>query len=277
MSPPTTTAVEAAPSRDFTAGSLPQLAAQDLQAPASSARSVRATLDVVAKRALDVCVSALLLLLCLPLFAVIALLVKLDSPGPLFYRCRRVGRGGSELSVLKFRKMRDGARGPALTVGEDERFTRVGRFLAATKLDELPQLINVLLGDMSLVGPRPEDAEFVGLMRADYEEILAVRPGITGLTQLAFANESDILDPDDALRHYVDRLLPQKTQIDRIYAARRTIGMDLRILLWTVVAILGRRDVAVNRICGTITLRRRQELTAAVPSAAVSSSEEARQ
>ena len=259
MTPPTTTAVvEVAPSHDFSVAppardGAARAARRDRHRSRPRARARRRGL----KRLLDITAAVLLLLLCLPLFLVVAALIKLDSRGPLFYGCRRVGRDGRELMVLKFRKMRDGASGPALTLGEDERFTRIGPFLAATKIDELPQLINVLRGDMSLVGPRPEDAGFVDLQRESYDEILRVKPGMTGLTQLAFANEREILDPDDALGHYVERLLPQKVRIDTLYATRRSTLMDLRILLWTAVAVLLRRDVAVNRESARITLRRR--------------------
>jgi lipopolysaccharide/colanic/teichoic acid biosynthesis glycosyltransferase len=212
------------------------------------------------KRLLDVLLSASLLLLLLPLMAVIAVVIKLDSPGPVFYRCRRVGRSGRDLEILKFRKMVVGAHGPALTAPDDARFTRAGRFLASTKLDELPQLWNVLKGEMSLVGPRPEDPEFISLYPEEYERILTVKPGITGLCQLAFAREVEILSPDDPVGMYVQDLLPKKVQIDTLYASRRTLAMDLRILVWTGVAVLLRRDVAVHRESGRLSVRRRPVL-----------------
>jgi lipopolysaccharide/colanic/teichoic acid biosynthesis glycosyltransferase len=197
------------------------------------------------------------LLLLLPVITLLALAVMLESPGPVFYRCRRVGLRGREFHMLKFRKMRAAAAGPALTATDDERFTRLGRFLARTKLDEVPQLWNVIAGNMSLVGPRPEDPSFVALRPADYEVILRVRPGITGLTQLAFSNECEILDARDPVGDYVRRLLPQKVQIDALYVARRSAAMDLRILAWTAMTVLLRSDVAVHRSTGRITLRRR--------------------
>jgi lipopolysaccharide/colanic/teichoic acid biosynthesis glycosyltransferase len=209
------------------------------------------------KRALDVSVAALLLMVLLPLVAGIALAIKIDSRGPVFFRCRRVGRGGREFGMLKFRKMYDGARGSALTASDDERFTGVGRFLARTKLDEIPQFWNVLRGEMSLVGPRPEDPAFAALHGDAYESILRVRPGITGLSQLAFARESEILDPHDRTGHYVRNILPQKIQIDSLYAARRSLGMDLRILAWTAGAVLFGRAVAVHRETGRLSGRRR--------------------
>jgi lipopolysaccharide/colanic/teichoic acid biosynthesis glycosyltransferase len=167
--------------------------------------------------------------------------------------------------MLKFRKMHDGATGPALTVSEDARLTRVGRFLARSKIDELPQLWNVLRGQMSLVGPRPEDPGFVELRRADFDVILKAKPGITGLSQLAFARESELLDPADRLGDYLQRFLPQKIALDRMYVARRTIWSDLRILAWTVAAIPLRQEVAVNRQTIKLTVRRRDAASALAP------------
>ncbi len=186
-----------------------------------------------------------------------AILIKLDSPGPVLYRARRVGYKGRELRMLKFRKMSDGATGPRLTSGEDHRLTRVGVWLTRLKLDEIPQLWQVLTGEMSLVGPRPEDPEFVKLMRKDYEVILKVRPGITGLSQIAFAEESHILSSDDPMSHYVYRLLPQKLTMDRMYATEQTTWLNLRILFWTAAAVLLRRPVAVHRNTGRMNLRMR--------------------
>jgi lipopolysaccharide/colanic/teichoic acid biosynthesis glycosyltransferase len=202
-------------------------------------------LSALAKRAFDVFVSFWLLVALLPLLLFCALAIKLDSPGPVLFRCRRLGRGG-EIDVLKFRKMRDGASGDALTGVADERFTRLGRVLAKTKLDELPQLWNVLRGDMSLVGPRPEDPSFGREFDADFREILTVRPGITGPAQLAFASESEILDPHDRVTDYLTRILPAKTAIDRLYVDRRSFRLDLAVLGWTLLAVLG-VSVAVDR------------------------------
>ena len=239
-----------------------------LDAPIELRAERRALLDRVdasAKRALDVVVSGSLLMLLAPVIGLIAIAIRLDSRGSVFYRCRRVGHRGSELTMLKFRKMSDSASGPALTLSEDDRFTRVGRFLAASKLDEVPQLWNVLRGSMSLVGPRPEDPSFVALHEEAYAAITRVKPGMTGLSQLAFAEESRILNPDDRLAHYVERLLPQKIGMDILYASRRSIGMDLRILAWTAAAVLMRMDVAVHRDSGKLNLRRRPAQPLATP------------
>jgi len=215
--------------------------------------------DVAATRLVDVTLAVVLAVISLPVAVLVAVAVKLDSPGPVFFRCPRIGSGGRPFGMLKFRKMYDGARGPGLTATEDDRFTRVGRVLARSKLDELPQLWNVLRGEMSLVGPRPEDPSFVATRPEDFALVLSVRPGITGLSQLAFANESAILDPDDRVNDYLDRILPQKMGLDVLYACRRSLAMDVRILSWTVVAVVLRRDVAVHRVSGRTTLRRRPE------------------
>ncbi len=213
--------------------------------------------QAVLKRTIDVAVAATILLITLPLIAVTALLVRIDSPGPVFYRASRIGRGGHRLLMLKFRKMHHNASGAPLTMSEDDRFTRIGRLLARTKIDELPQLWHVLCGEMSLIGPRPEDPGFVAERSEDYAEILRVRPGVTGLSQIAFAAESAILCKDDPLEHYRSRIFPQKIQLDRMYAARPTVRMDLCILFWTFAAVLLRRQVAVHRETGRMNLRRR--------------------
>jgi lipopolysaccharide/colanic/teichoic acid biosynthesis glycosyltransferase len=225
-----------------------------LSAPASElVRLIQAGV----KRSFDVAVSASILLLTLPLILAVALAVRLDSPGPIFYRARRVGRGGRTLRMLKFRKMHHNATGAPLTMSEDDRLTRVGRMLAKTKIDELPQLWHVLNGEMSLIGPRPEDPEFVAERFDDYADILAVRPGVTGLSQIAFAEESAILSKHDPMEHYRTSIFPQKIRLDRMYASRPSLRMDLSILFWTCAAVLLRRQVAVHRESGRMNLRRR--------------------
>ena len=222
-------------------------------------RRLPTALDGAIKRGLDLVLATILLvLLALPI-ALLVLAIRLDSPGPGFYRCRRIGFRGREFLMFKFRKMHDDASGPALTAKGDARFTRMGKFLAETKLDELPQLWNVLKGEMSFVGPRPEDPGFVTEQAGAYERILEVRPGITGLSQLAFAKESEILDPEDALEHYLSSILPQKVGMDVMYAERRSLGMDLAILRWTAAAVLFKRAVAVHRDSGRLNVRRRPE------------------
>jgi lipopolysaccharide/colanic/teichoic acid biosynthesis glycosyltransferase len=210
----------------------------------------------VAKRALDLVLALVLLVLTAPLFAVVALVIKIDSRGPVFYRCRRVGFRGREIAMLKFRKMHDGATGPALTAAEDDRFTDFGRFLARSKLDELPQLWNVLKGEMSFVGPRPEDMTFVAEHPEGYARILQVKPGMTGLCQLAFANEAAILDDGDRVGDYVSRVLPQKIALDTLYASRRSLYLDVRILLWTAVVVLAHWNLSVDWTSTRLSIRR---------------------
>ena len=219
--------------------------------------SVLSRLDAAAKRTFDATIAVVGLLVLLPVFLLLAAAVKLDSRGPALYHCRRRGLGGRPIDVLKFRKMHDGSRGGALTLQADSRLTRVGRLLAASRLDELPQLWNVLRGDMSLVGPRPEDPLFVDIRAEDFARILTVRPGITGLSQLAYAKEREILGDEDPTQRYLHRVLPQKIALDTLYATSRTLAMDLAILVWTIVPIVLRRDVAVERGTGRLCLRRR--------------------
>lgn len=210
-----------------------------------------------ARRVLDVVLVLPLLALAVPLIAVLALVIKVDSRGPVFYRCRRVGFRGRPFEMLKLRKMVHDAAGPALTAANDSRLTRCGRFLVATKLDELPQLWHVLLGQMSLVGPRPEDPAFVALFPREYAAICSVKPGITGLCQLAFTRESAILGIEEGVSGYVNRLLPAKVQIDLFYAKERTFLMDLRILVWTAIGVGLRKEIAVHRGSGRLSIRRR--------------------
>jgi lipopolysaccharide/colanic/teichoic acid biosynthesis glycosyltransferase len=210
----------------------------------------------VVKRTVDISVAALGLVGLAPVLLLIALLVVLDSPGPVFYRAERVGFRGRRLQMLKFRKMHADARGNALTLAADERFTRLGKWLARTKLDELPQLWHVLRGEMSLVGPRPESPAFVARFPHEYAHILRVRPGITGYTQLAFAREASILDPGDPQGHYLTAVLPQKMALDRLYAARPGMRRDIKILIATALTLAG-QPIAVDRATGALTLRRR--------------------
>jgi lipopolysaccharide/colanic/teichoic acid biosynthesis glycosyltransferase len=225
--------------------------------PAEGRSRTREFLSEAAIRIFDVAAAALLLVILLPLVALVAIAVRIESPGPAFFRCERVGYRGRPLRMLKLRKMSAHALGVALTTGQDVRLTRLGRLLAKLKIDEIPQLLHVLRGTMSLVGPRPEVAEFVGLHPEAYGEILSVRPGITGLSQIAFAEECRILDPDDPVGHYVNRILPQKVGLDGLYVKRRSLSFNLRILYWTAVAVVVRRPVAVHRDTGKMNIRRR--------------------
>jgi len=198
----------------------------------------------MAKRLLDLTVSALALLLLSPLLLLIALAVKLDSAGPVFFRQERVGQGGRLFRIHKFRTMRTDAErlGPQVTVGRDPRITRVGHWLRDRRLDELPQLIDVLLGTMSLVGPRPEVPRYVAHYPAALKaEVLAVRPGLTDPATLAHLDEAALLaaaaDPE---RAYIDEVLPRKLALQADYARRATLGGDLQ-LIWRTLCALVRR------------------------------------
>jgi lipopolysaccharide/colanic/teichoic acid biosynthesis glycosyltransferase len=194
------------------------------------------------KRAGDLIGASIGLVLCLPIFLVIALAIRIDSPGPVLFRHRRMGRRRRPFHVLKFRTMVDEAEnlGPEVTIATDRRITRVGAFLRRTKLDELPQLWNVLVGEMSLVGPRPQSFSFLPYYSdEDLAVILSVRPGITGPTQLWLRNEEEILArQDDPIRFYVLTLLPAKIASDRQYVQTWSLRTDLRILARTLCALL---------------------------------------
>jgi lipopolysaccharide/colanic/teichoic acid biosynthesis glycosyltransferase len=194
----------------------------------------------MAKRLFDLVGASIALLLLAPLLLLVALAIRLDSPGPVLFRQQRVGRHGRLFSIHKFRTMRDGAGGLALTVGTDARITRIGHWLRRTRVDELPQFIDVLRGDMSLVGPRPEVPRYVALYPAALRDrALAVRPGITDPASLAFIDEAELLaravDPE---REYVDVILPRKLQAAADYAEHATLRSDLGVLWRTLQMLL---------------------------------------
>jgi FlaA1/EpsC-like NDP-sugar epimerase/lipopolysaccharide/colanic/teichoic acid biosynthesis glycosyltransferase len=192
------------------------------------------------KRACDICLATLGLIITLPLLAIIALLVKLDSPGSVIFRQIRVGQGFRPFAIRKFRTMvaNDSASGPLLTVGRDCRITRVGHVLRGLKLDELPQLWNVLLGDMSLVGPRPEVPHYVERARSEFAEVLTVRPGITDLASLKYIDEAAILaassNPEE---EYQQKVLPEKLRLAKLYVRHMSLRLDFAIILQTLLRI----------------------------------------
>jgi len=194
------------------------------------------------KRTFDVVAAALALLCLLPLFIVLFIVIRFDSPGSAWFRQQRVGRGFRPFAIYKFRTMvSDAPRlGGPITIGRDSRVTRIGRFLRRTKIDELPQLLNVLKGEMSIVGPRPEVPEYVYRFERDYDVILSVRPGITDLASLEFRDEAAILgsvtDPDDM---YVRRILPAKIELGKRYVRMSSLTVDLAIIFKTLAAVSG--------------------------------------
>ncbi len=192
------------------------------------------------KRSLDLLASGVGLLLVSPVLAVAAIAVRLDSPGPAIFPQRRVGRNFRPFWIYKFRTMVVDAqqRGAQITAGADPRITRVGRWLRKTKIDELPQLFNVLLGDMSLVGPRPEVPKYVEMFRDDYAVILSVRPGLTDPASIKYRDEAAILaDSADPQQEYVGRILPDKIALARDYIARATLASDLAVVARTLLRI----------------------------------------
>jgi lipopolysaccharide/colanic/teichoic acid biosynthesis glycosyltransferase len=195
------------------------------------------------KRAFDFGVALGGLVVLSPLLAAAAGLVKLSSPGPAIYHGVRVGRNGRTFEILKLRTMRSGADayGPAVTSAADERITPVGRFLRRTKFDEVPQLVNVLRGEMSLVGPRPEHPEFVKHYSDDQRGVLSVRPGITSPAALAFMREEETLVDGDPVAQYVTTIMPQKLALDLDYVRTATFAGDLKIIGRTLARVIVRR------------------------------------
>lgn len=191
------------------------------------------------KRLFDVIVAAVGLILLSPLLALLALLVRIDSPGPIFYRGARIGRGGKPFHIYKFRSMIPDAerRGGTTTSSDDARLTRVGRTLRKYKLDEIPQLINIVVGEMSLVGPRPQVAWAVERYRPEERAVLGLRPGITDWASIRFHNEEELIrqsgitDPDAA---YMALIHPEKMRLQLKYLRQRSFWVDLKILYQTV-------------------------------------------
>ncbi|MCE3232758.1 MAG: hypothetical protein K0R98_1015 [Rickettsiaceae bacterium] len=191
------------------------------------------------KRLFDLLLSIFGIITLAPLFIAIAILIKLDSPGKVFFRQTRIGKNGKPFRIFKFRTMHEN-NGLKITTGNDSRITKIGRFLRQYKLDELPQLINIIAGDMSFVGPRPEVPEYV----AHYSEynrniVLSVRPGITDIASIKFRNENDILtnepNPESA---YINIILPKKLRYCRFYVANQSLCGDIGIILKTLKVLV---------------------------------------
>jgi len=217
------------------------------------------------KRVLDFLLSAAGLILLAPIFLIAAVAVRLDSPGPVFFRQRRMGRYLRPFPMFKFRTMVHNAAeiGPGITVGRDPRITRVGHFLRQTKIDELPQLWNVLCGDMSLVGSRPELEQYVMMYAQDYRSILKARPGITDVASIVYRDESDLLaqsgDPEET---YVHVVLPDKIRMARHYTRDASLLNDLRLITATLVFLIY-PDKAFDRLLAAMS-RHRVAITAAL-------------
>jgi lipopolysaccharide/colanic/teichoic acid biosynthesis glycosyltransferase len=191
------------------------------------------------KRAFDLVIALLGMIILSPLFAVVAVLIKLDSPGSVFFQGPRVGKAGRPFKIVKFRTMvQNAARlGPGITLSGDPRVTRIGRWLRRAKIDELPQLWNVVCGEMSLVGPRPEDPRYVTLYTDEQRRILSVRPGITSLASIQSRHEEALLPAGD-VDTYVQSLMPAKLKIDLEYLDHQTFFSDICVLLRTAFKII---------------------------------------
>ena len=198
-------------------------------------------LQLVLKRAMDIVISGGALLVIWPVLLLIALAIKIDDPGPVFYRQVHVGKDGKEFRIFKFRTMIVDAdkKGLQITVGKDNRITRIGRLLRKTKLDELAQLINVFVGEMSFVGPRPEVPRYVNLYTPYQRQVLLVRPGITDYASIAYRNENDMLEgAEDPDRMYIDVIMPDKIELNMKYLREISPLADIRLILSTIVAVI---------------------------------------
>ena len=192
------------------------------------------------KRIFDITLSLFGLIILLPFMLIIAILIKIDSKGPVFFKQIRVTKNGKEFKIFKYRTMRVGSdKYSQITVGKDDRITKIGSFLRKYKLDEIPQLINVLIGDMSLVGPRPEVPKYVALYTEEQEEILKVRAGITDYASIEFSNENDLLaSEEDPEKAYIEKVMPKKIELNKKYLSEISVLTDIKIILLTIKKIL---------------------------------------
>ena len=193
------------------------------------------------KRLFDIVASGFGLLLLSPLFLLVAIWIKLDSPGPVFYRQVRVGRYNRDFRIFKFRSMRVGAdKGSLVTIGgRDPRVTRSGYFIRKFKIDELPQLINVFIGDMSLVGPRPEVRHYVDYWTKEQLRVLDVRPGITDPASIKFRNENELLEKaEDAEKYYIEVIMQEKLRLYLEYVEKHNFWFDIKLIFQTFLVII---------------------------------------
>jgi lipopolysaccharide/colanic/teichoic acid biosynthesis glycosyltransferase len=194
------------------------------------------------KRLYDILVSLIVMVLFMPLFGLIAYAVKRDTPGPVFYRGSRIGRYGKIFNILKFRTMhetRESYSGPKVTAEDDPRVTPLGRWLRDTKLNELPQFWNVFKGEMSLVGPRPEDPDIAKTWPRDvWKEVLSVRPGITSPASVQYRDEENLLSTSKVMQKYLQELSPDKSRMDQLYVRYHSFLLDLDVLFWTALIMV---------------------------------------
>jgi len=198
-------------------------------------------LQLALKRLMDIVISGCALAVIWPVLLLIAVAIKIDDPGPVFYRQVRVGKDGKEFRIYKFRTMVVDAdkKGLQITVGRDNRITRMGALLRKTKLDELAQLINVFTGEMSFVGPRPEVPKYVNLYTPYQRQVLLVRPGITDYASIAYRNENDLLEgADDPEKMYIETIMPDKIELNMKYLHEISPLADIRLILSTIIAVI---------------------------------------
>lgn len=195
------------------------------------------------KAFLDFLCGVILFIIALPVMICAGIAVKLDSKGPVFYLARRMGQFGKPFYLYKFRTMINNAAqiGPGITTVGDPRITRVGRFLRMTKIDELPQVLNVLKGELAIVGPRPEDPQYTARYTASQKEILSIKPGITSPASLKYCHEEEMVQRDKLEEVYFKKILPDKIKIDTQYEQHRNLRSDLKIIFLTFISMFIRR------------------------------------
>lgn len=196
---------------------------------------------MILKRIFDIFFSIFGLIFFFPVFLIIAILIKLDSSGKIFFRQIRITKNEKEFKIYKFRTMKENTEEKQqITIGEDNRITRIGKILRKTKLDELPQLINILRGDMSFVGPRPEVPKYVAYYTKEQREILKVRAGITDYASIYFSNESEVLGKqENPEKYYIEKIMPYKIELNKKYIEKMSIFTDIQIIILTFLKIIG--------------------------------------
>lgn len=197
-------------------------------------------MSFVLKRAFDLSFTLVASIVLLPVAFLVSALIFLSGPGPILYRSKRVGRGGRLFSLYKFRTMVPDAEGlgPSVTHRDDPRVTPIGRLLRRTKFDEFPQVINILRGEMSIVGPRPELPKYVVLYPREYHEVLRMKPGLTSLAQIVYREEESLLPDQDTETFYVSSVLPHKLALDLYYVRHWSLSLDFQVFLLGVLALL---------------------------------------
>lgn len=193
------------------------------------------------KRLFDIIFSLIGILICFPIFLIVPIFIKIESSGPAFFMQERAGKNFSKFKIIKFRSMiSDSSKNKSLiTVANDNRITKVGKFLRKTKIDELPQLINVLIGDMSFVGPRPEVFRYVEIFKEDYQNILKVKPGITDYAAIEYSDEEKVLKKyENSDEGYIKEVLPQKIKLYKKYISEQSFFNDIKIIFKTIYKII---------------------------------------